>query len=144
MTQNEIKSLENQELFAGFVVPRAKPYRDNRVQNGKWKVSTEEYNYNYYPPYISAGAYVMSRHTIKTMYLATHFVKQFIYDDVYYGIVAKRCGIKLFSSNNFLVGPEIFMKFVKKKKKFVIAAHLRGNLDQVENIWKEQVKLGNA
>ena len=144
MTQNEIKSLENQELFAGFVVPRAKPYRDNRVQNGKWKVSTEEYNYNYYPPYISAGAYVMSRHTIKTMYLATHFVKQFIYDDVYYGIVAKRCGIKLFSSNNFLVGPEIFMKLVKKKKKFVIAAHLRGNLDQVENIWKEQVKLGNA
>ena len=140
-------SLEDQELFAGNVIPRPKPLRDNRVQNGKWKISIKEYNYNYYPPYISAGAYVMSRRTIKTMYLATHFVKQFIFDDVYHGIVAKRCGIKLFSSNNFLVSPEIFMK---SNKKFVIAAHLgatahlRGNLDQAENIWKEQVKLGNA
>ena len=68
----------------------------------------------------------MSRHTMKTMYLATHFVKLFTIDDVYYGIVAKKCGIKLFSSNNFLVNPKMFME---SDKKFVIAAHLRGNFD---------------
>ena len=133
--------LEDQELFAGFVTLRPKPFRNNRVENGKWKISIEEYNYNYYPPYISAGAYVMSRHTVKTMYLATHFVKRFIFDDVYHGIVAKKCGIKLFSSANFLVNPKTFME---SSKKFVIAAHLRGNFDQIENIWKDQVKLGNA
>ena len=83
----------------------------------------------------------MSRHTMKTMYLATHFVKQFIFDDVYYGIVAKKCGIKPFSSTNFLEDPGIFMR---SDKKFVIAAHLKGNLNNVENVWKEQVKLENA
>ena len=133
--------LEEQELFAGFVNPRSKPQRNKKVEKGKWKISIEEYNYNYYPPYISAGAYVMSRHTMKTMYLATNFVKRYIFDDVYLGMVAKKCGIKLFSSTNFLVNPKIFME---SNKQFVIAAHLRGNFDQAENVWKEQVKLGNA
>ena len=133
--------LEDQELFAGYLAPRSKPHRDNRVENGKWKVSIAEYNYNYYPPYIPAGAYVMSRHTIKTMYLATNFVKQFIFDDIYFGIVAKKCGIKLFKSNNFLVNPH---KIDESNKKFVIAVHLRSNFDEVENVWKDQVKLGNA
>ena len=133
--------LEEQELFAGFVNTRSKPQRNKKVEKGKWKISIEEYNYNYYPPYISAGAYVMSRHTMKTMYLATNFVKRFIFDDVYLGMVAKKCGINLFSSTNFLVNPKIFME---SNKQFVIAAHLRGNFDQAENVWKEQVKLGNA
>ena len=111
------------------------------MENGKWKISIEEYNYDYYPPYIHVGAVVMSRHTMKTMYLAAHFVKQFIFDDVYYGIVAKKCGIKPFSSTNFLAHPKIFME---SDKKFVIAAHLKGNLNNLENVWKEQAKLENA
>ena len=130
--------LKDQTFFAGYVSTGHKP---SRGQNDKWKISIEEYNYNHYPPIIPAGAYVMSRHTIKTMYLATHFVKQFIFDDVYYGIVAKKCGIKFFSSNNFLVDPKMFME---SNKKFVIAAHLKGNFVQAENVWKEQFKLGNA
>lgn len=73
---------------------------------------------------------------MKTMYLAAHFVKQFIFDDVYYGIVAKKCGIKPFSSTNFLENPDMFMG---SDKKFVIAAHLKGNLSNLENVWKEQV-----
>ena len=83
----------------------------------------------------------MSRYTMKTMYLATHFVKQFIYDDVYYGIVAKMCGIKIFKSNNFMVNPHIFEQ---SDQKFVIAVHCRSNFWRVENVWKDQVKLGNA
>ena len=141
VSRNETVHFEDQELFAGYVCPRAKPHRDNTVENGKWKISIEEYNYNYYPPFISAGAYVMSRYTMKTMYLATHFVKHFIFDDIYFGIVAKKCGIKLFKSNNFLVNPHIFYP---SDKKFVIAAHLRSNLETVENLWRDQVKLGNA
>ena len=133
--------LEEQELFAGFVNPRSKPQRNKKVEKGKWKISIEEYNYNYYPPIIPAGAYVMSRHTIKTMYLATYFVKHFIFDDVYFGIVAKKCGIKLFKSNNFMVNPHIFDN---SDQKFVIAVHLRSNFSKVENVWKDQVKLGNA
>ena len=141
VTQHEIVLLKDQEFFAGRVCHPRKPDRDNSVENGKWKISIEEYSYNYYPPFINGGAYVMSRHTLKTMYLATHFVKRFIFDDVYYGIVAKKCGIKFFNSNNLLLHPKTFMK---SDKKFVIAAHLMGNFDQVENVWNEQVKLGNA
>ena len=89
----------------------------------------------------------MSRHTMKTMYLASHFVKQFIFDDVYYGIVAKKCGIKPFISANFFEEPGIFMGPDKKSvvaAHLKIAAHLKGNLNNLENVWKEQVKLENA
>ena len=128
--------MEDQELFAGRVSPDDKPFR-----RGKWKISLEEYSYSTYPPFINAGAYVMSRHTMKTMYFASHFVKRFIFDDVYYGIVAKKSGIKLFNSTHFLNDPKLFLA---SDKKFVIAAHLRGNFDQIENVWKQQVKAGNA
>ena len=83
----------------------------------------------------------MSRRTMKKLYFASHFVKHFIFDDVYYGIVSKKCGIKLFNSTNFLANPKTFLE---SDKKFVIAAHLRGNFDQIENVWKQQVKAGNA
>ena len=130
--------LEDQNLFAGHVNEN-KSRRANR--EGKWKVSIEEYSYNLYPRFISGGAYVMSRHTMKTMYFASHFVKRFIYNDVYYGIVSKKCGIKLFNSKQFSVDTKAFLG---SDKKFVIAAHLMGDVDEVENVWKEQVKVGNA
>ena len=78
---------------------------------------------------------------MKTMYLATHFVKLFTIDDVYYGIVAKKCGIKLSNSSNFWVNDKLFMK---SDKKFAIAAHLKGDFNKVENVWEEQVNLENA
>ena len=130
--------LEDQELFAGHVntVDGRKAMRE-----GKWKVSIEEYSYSLYPQFINAGAYVMSRHTMRTIYFASHFVKRFIFDDVYYGIVSKKCGIKLFNSSNFGADTE---KFLAGDKKFVIAAHLKGNFDKVNKIWQQQVKVGNA
>ena len=143
VTKNENTFLEDQSFYAGAIVPisQRKPHRDNSIQNGKWKISVDEYRYSFYPPFINAGAYVMSQHTMKTMYLATHFVKEFPFDDVYYGIVAKKCGIKLFDSRNFWRIPRILMG---PDMKFTIAAHLKGERDQIENIWKQQVKLGHA
>ena len=130
--------LEDQELFAGHVntVGGRKAMRE-----GKWKVSIKEYSYNLYPQFINAGAYVMSRHTMRTIYFASHFVKRFIFDDVYYGIVSKKCGIKLFNSKQFVNNPKLFLE---SDKKFVIAAHLMGNVGELETVWKEQVKVGNA
>ena len=128
--------MKDKELFAGHACPSCKT-----IRNGKWKVSIEEYSYRFYPKFINAGAYVMSRHTMKTTYFASHFVKRFIFDDVYYGIVAEKNGIKLFNSTHFLNDPKLFLA---SDKKFVIAAHLRGNFDKVENVWKEQIKVGNA
>ena len=125
--------LEDQELFAGHVNSH-NSLRANR--EGKWKVSIKEYSYNIYPQFISGGAYVMSRHTMKTMYFASHFVKRFIFNDVYYGIVSKKCGIKLFNSKQFVNNPKLFLD---SDKKFVIAAHLMGNVDELETVWKEQV-----
>ena len=143
VTKNENTFLEHENFYAGAVVPiyQRQPHRDNRIQNGKWKISVEEYEYNLYPPFINAGAYVMSQHTIKTMYLATHFVKDLPFDDVYYGIVAKKCGLKLFDSKNFKRNTR---KRMGSDMKFAIAVHLKGERHEVENIWKQQVKLGNA
>ena len=130
-------------MFAGAVFPRSKPVR---AKSSKWFVSVDEYEYNRYPPFINAGGYIMSRHTMKRIYLASHFVKMFRFDDVYLGIVAKKCGITLMTlcCEKFYKQYELIRKKSGMNLKSVIAAHLYLEREKVEDIWLQQVKLGNA
>ncbi|MFH4974160.1 hypothetical protein AB6A40_000869 [Gnathostoma spinigerum] len=55
----------------------------------KNRLTYKEYPFDRLPPYISAGAVIMSRRTIRDMYYAIRYVRLFKMDDVYAGIVAK-------------------------------------------------------
>ena len=48
---------EDVELYAGFVFHSA----PHRHKPGKFYVSLEEYPFHLWPPYVTAGAYVLSR-----------------------------------------------------------------------------------
>ena len=130
--------MENKVFFAGAVVAHQPPARE---KSNKWYIKIEEYEYNVYPPFVNAGAYVMSRHTMKRIFLASHYVKKFRFDDIYLGIIAKKCGIIPYRSKSFWRhrGP-----FSGTNMKSAIASHLFYERDKLEDIWLQQVKLGNA
>lgn len=115
------------------MAPRRHP---SRGESNKWYIKIDEYEYNIYPPFINAGAYVMSQRTMKRMFLASRFVKMFRFDDVYLGILAKKCGIIPYSSKKFWVrrGP-----FSGTNMKSAIASHLYYEGHKLEDIWLHQV-----
>ena len=106
-----------------------------RDRLGKWFVSIEEYPYNRYPPFINAGAYVISIKTLRALYIASQFVKPFRIDDVYLGILAKECGIELHHS-------EWFSMENKDDLNYTIASEL--STKDLEKIWLRQKAYGHT
>lgn len=128
---------KNEILFAGFVF-RSSPQRH---MTSKWYTSLDEYPWDKWPPYVTAGAYLVSNKALKTLYAASHFVKHFKFDDIYLGIVAKKANIELFHCEEFY--------FYKKPYgnldyRFVIASHGYHNPQELISVWNDQKHSGNA
>lgn len=61
------------KLFAGFVF-NSSPHRH---KSSKWYVSLEEYKYDKWPTYVTAGAFLLSREALQEMYCASLYTKFF-------------------------------------------------------------------
>lgn len=59
-----------------------------RLRFHKHRVSLDAYPFDRFPPYISAGAVLISRAAIREFYYGIQHVRLFNYDDIYTGIVA--------------------------------------------------------
>ncbi|VDM95033.1 unnamed protein product [Thelazia callipaeda] len=66
----------------------------------KHRVSLAVYPYDHYPPYIAAGAVLLSLQTIREMYYAIQYVKLYSFDDVYAGILAKSLHLPVQHNSN--------------------------------------------
>ncbi|KAJ8727861.1 hypothetical protein PYW08_016246 [Mythimna loreyi] len=117
-------------LFTGYVF-KSTP---QRFKSSKWRVSFEEYPWDKWPAYVTAGAYVVSNKAMKDMYVASLFVKHFRFDDIYLGIVAKKVGIT----------PRHCPDFYFYKKWFsyegylnVIASHGYEDHEELLRVWNE-------
>jgi len=60
----------------------------------KHLVSLNDYPFAGYPPYISAGAVLLSRRTALDFLLAVKYLREFKFDDIYAGILAKSLEIE--------------------------------------------------
>ncbi|KAG6442328.1 beta-1,3-galactosyltransferase brn isoform X1 [Manduca sexta] len=118
-------------IFAGYVFKSA----PQRFRSSKWRVSLEEYPWNRWPPYVTAGAYVVSNSAMKTMYVASLFVKHFRFDDIYLGIVAKKVGIKPTHCPMFHFYKK---KYSKDAYSDVIASHGYSDHEELITVWNEQ------
>ncbi|XP_069102813.1 lactosylceramide 1,3-N-acetyl-beta-D-glucosaminyltransferase-like isoform X2 [Argopecten irradians] len=78
-------------LYMGLLIPCGVPYRDNR---SKWYISKDEYPYDFWPPYLAGGAFLMSHVSALKFQLAIPYVEPVSIDDSYLGIVAKKLGIR--------------------------------------------------
>lgn len=122
---------EKNHLFAGYKFES----RPLRHRSSKWRVSLEEYPWNRWPPYITAGAYVLSNESLKTIYLGSLFVKHFRFDDIFLGIVAKKVGIDPIHCSEFYYFKKPYSKAAYKD---VIASHGYGDTQELMRVWWEQ------
>lgn len=63
----------NVKLFSGFVFSSA----PHRHRSSKWYVSLEEYPWHMWPPYVTAGAYILSREAVYDFYYVSMYTKHF-------------------------------------------------------------------
>jgi beta-1,3-galactosyltransferase / beta-1,3-N-acetylglucosaminyltransferase len=61
------------KLFSGFVFNSA----PHRHKSSKWYVSWDEYPYDQWPTYITAGSFILSREALQEMYCASLYTKHF-------------------------------------------------------------------
>ncbi|CAL7943699.1 unnamed protein product [Xylocopa violacea] len=124
-------------LYAGFVFISS----PHRHKSSKWYVSLSEYPYHLWPPYVTAGAYILSKEALLDMYYTSLYTKLFRFDDIFLGLVALKAEIEPFHCEEFHVYKKDYTKF---NYKYVITSHGYGDPNELLNIWNEQKAFGNA
>lgn len=69
----DIELPPNVKLFAGYVF-ETKPLRH---RFSKWHVSLNEYRWDKWPPYVTAGGYILSKEALTIMYYVSMYTKHF-------------------------------------------------------------------
>nr|CAG4642561.1 EOG090X07IA [Evadne anonyx] len=128
----------DQNLYAGYVFGNSAPMRLPWL---KWYISWDEYKFNLWPPYVTAGAYIVSRRTLLDLYYASLFTQFLRFDDVFLGLVALKAHIKLQHSSDFYFWKKPYTALSYKN---VIASHGYNNPEELLNTWQEQKNLGHA
>lgn len=116
-----------------------------RHRSSKWYVSLDEYPYDLWPPYVTAGAYVLSRSALVDLHYGSFFTQYFRFDDVFLGLVARKARIEPVHCSEFY--------FWKKPHSFssgasayrdVIASHGYGHPEELRQFWVQQKTAGFA
>lgn len=94
-----------------------------------------------WPPYVSAGAYILSNAALKDMYYASFYTKHFRFDDIYVGILAYKTKIEPFHSEDFYFYKKPYNRLAYE---YVVASHGYGDAKELVTVWNEQKSLGNA
>ena len=75
--------------FMGPYNPRSRVFRD-----GVWKLTSEEFPFNFYPPYESGSAYIITGDLIHELFVTAEYVPHIFVDDVYVtGILGRILGV---------------------------------------------------
>lgn len=124
-------------LYTGFAF-MSSPHRH---YVSKWYISLNEYPYHMWPPYVTAGAYILSRDALIDMYYTSFYTKHFKFDDIYVGILAYKAKIEPFHSEEFYFYKQSYNKL---NYEYTIASHGYGDPNELIHTWTEQKSLGNA
>ncbi|CAH1787657.1 unnamed protein product [Owenia fusiformis] len=125
---------KRKNFIAGYIWTYARPLRQ---KNSKWYVTLEEYPYFYWPPYPTAGSYLVTMETIHKFNIAMLYTKYTRFDDVFIGIVAWKLGIRLTHSEHMHY---YNVPYTKEAYRDTIAMHEVLGMD-LWKIWNEQEKL---
>lgn len=127
-----------EDLYAGYVFDNSAPIR---WVFSKWYVSLDEYPYSKWPPYVTAGAYVLSRKSLEDLYYGSIYTKYFRFDDIFLGMAAKKAGITPFHHKEFYFYRKLYDK---DRFKWVVASHGFDSPQELQKVWNEQRAAGNA
>ncbi|EAT48595.1 AAEL000383-PA [Aedes aegypti] len=126
------------KLFSGFVF-RSAPHRH---RSSKWYVSLEEYPWDMWPTYVTAGAFLLSHEALFEMYYVSMYTKHFRFDDIYLGIVALKAGIEPLHSEEFYFHKAPFLG--PQSYKYVLATHGYDDPEELVKTWNEVRAAGYA
>ncbi|XP_044759994.1 beta-1,3-galactosyltransferase brn-like [Coccinella septempunctata] len=136
-TEFDVKNVTNIDtdefcLYTGFVYKKERPIRKIFC---KWFIPLKDYPYDFWPPYSTGGAYILSRKSLRMMNYASLFTKPIRLEDVYIGLLAYRLGIQPVSNNeNF----KMEAKYDFEGYRHVLAAHGFQEPRKLWMVWKEQ------
>lgn len=95
-----------QDLYSGYVHEQPRPVR---FHFHKHYVSTQQYPFHCYPPFLSGCIIFLSQTVIKKIQKVMPYIARYHMDDVYIGIIAQKLGIIPTKLNDFIgiihVGP---------------------------------------
>lgn len=129
--------IELVRLYAGHVIVSS----PHRHLSSKWYVSLDEYPYHMWPPYVTAGAYILSNEALFEMYYTSFYTKHFRFDDIYLGLLAYKALIEPFHCEEFYFHKK---KIVPGAYKFTIASHGFDNPAEMATLWQQMKSLGDA
>jgi hypothetical protein len=87
---------ERETFVTGHVYVDSRP---RRFLNDRWYISIDDYPYDRYPPYVTAGCFLMTRSSAPLFYLASKYLPLFRFDDIYVGLLAYAMSIRLIDNN---------------------------------------------
>lgn len=137
INQLDFKLDDNIRLYSGYAFKSA----PHRHYSSKWYVSLDEYPYHQWPPYVTAGAYILSKEALFDMFYASYYTKHFRFDDIYLSLLAYKSKIEPFHCSEFYFYK---LTYNPRNYQFVIASHGFSNPEQLLAAWTEQKSLGNA
>lgn len=117
-------------IYAGYVFKSSIPRRDSW---GKWYVPLSHYPYDKYPPYVNAGAYLVSRNALVEIYTASQYVAHFVFDDIYLGLICAKINLDPINVKGFHYYKKDYNHAGAYKD--VITSHGYSDPKELENIW---------
>jgi hypothetical protein len=87
---------ERQTFITGYVYEKSRP---RRYLSSRWYISMADYPFNHYPPYVTAGCFLMTRYSARLFYMASKYTPIFPFDDVYMGMLAYSMSIRFVINN---------------------------------------------
>ena len=94
-----------------------------------------------WPPYVTAGAFILSKEALFDMYFASFYTKHFRFDDVYLGLVAMKADVEPFHCEEFYFYKKQYTVY---NYRFVVASHGYEDTNELLRVWNEQKSAGNA
>lgn len=94
-----------------------------------------------WPPYVTAGAFVLSKEALIKFYYGSFYTKKFRFDDIYLGLLAKKLNIKPLHCEQIYFYKKYY---TVNDYKYVIASHGYDKNEELLNVWLEQKSYGNA
>ncbi|UJR24031.1 hypothetical protein I4U23_026996 [Adineta vaga] len=95
--QDPRMTIEQRRTFlTGYVYQNSRP---RRFLNDRWYISMNDYPYDRYPPYVTAGCFLMTRSNARLFHIASNYIRLFRFDDIYMGLLAYSMSIELIPNN---------------------------------------------
>ncbi|XP_064631304.1 beta-1,3-galactosyltransferase 5-like isoform X2 [Lineus longissimus] len=110
---NDLKHVEKEFLYGGYVQWLVAPVRKGKGGPQKWAVSEAEYPYANYPSYALGFGILMSKKSVVRFLAGAPYVKYFVFEDVYIGMLANATNVTATAIPGFVPhdGSKIAKKF---------------------------------